>query len=1202
MIKNFLLLACMLMSSVSAISQGSSPPPNLEEQLGKITIPSATVASLMKFTEVPVSYYTGTPDISVPIYTINTGKLSLPIVLRYGASGIRVAENASNVGLGWSLAAEGVLQETVLGIPDNGTYHQNGLGWDNAALLSTDPADQSLLESLSTGGQDGAPDLYTFSFAGYSGKFIYADVTRFLPQQNIAVTTWMNGSNQPEWRFVTQDGTQYFFAIMEKTANRSSESISRSRTWYLTKIVDANNTDTISLSYEPTVTTEVIGRSYHFYTYRPNSSQPLPFDDDMAPNDPAKPGQFGQIEQISHGWQLKTITWNQGSIEYDFVTGDREDMTAGSPRVKNLFLKNKDGETIRVVHFDHSYFLTPNVNDMNGKRLKLDAVTFAPDINSLSSPAAHKYSFEYNPLPLPSKTSNRIDHWGFYNGASINDSRGLIPSFSYPGMNYYGANRDANPNFTKAAMLTKMIYPTGGYAAFTWDVHSKTYPTQQLDSIIVFNDTLIEFEMTCVGNEELTGEWAEDILSIPTAPTDLFGNGIQATWSSGMGISGPNNALTVNHAGGMGWLNERPNGVQFTTPPTIRESKSFSWLASGAYYYSKDVTLYPGKYYSLKGHINSPGYSIEVALKAKWPKKIAQTYTPPADYLGGCRIRSIVLFDTFTRKSITKNYHYSTPAFIAVPQYHEPVMNKYFYYNNGNPPAGNSSDCGYYVSIEGMYVSSNSVHNFNAGVQAGYSWVRETIGNGEAGYTEYHFTNFNETSNHGELPSTWRWGRLTRKSEYNSTNAEVRRTTYGTPISLNPSENFAGHTAVRTGAHPCYAPGSSYPVHFNQKIYSFPCDWLYTDSVKIEDYLTGITTVSVNSYDNPQHRELTRSTNYLSDGSKQTSFIKYPTDFSFSGTPSGDAAAIARMQEKHMHNVPIEQYTQQWLPGSSLPLTMEAGYSRFKIVNSPVNDVVPAGMQTLDVNTAIADFQPAAASTNTITKDSRYTEKGIIEEYDADYNPLTLRGEGQNKLGYIWGYNSTMPIAKVLNDSFSNKRAFTSFEKGANGNWEYGEAGIVTTDKFTGKRAFDLSSGAAKPGMFIPPSDGGPYVPHQPVPGKYIVSYWKQGGSASIVGTISTTVGTSTPGGWTYYEHLLENPLNFVELTGNGLVDELRFYPKDAQMESFTYEPLIGITSRDDAGSRVIFYEYDAMGRLSIERDVFGKILKKYTYQYQGAQ
>lgn len=1185
------------LSLVSGLAYSQNPP-NLDEQLDKLTVPSATAASLLRFSEIPVNFYSGTPDISVPIYTINTGTLTLPITLRYSASGIRVGENASNVGLGWTLVAEGLIQESVLGIPDNNTYHQNGLGWDNAALLSSDPADQALLESLSTGGQDGAPDLYTYSFGGYSGKFIYADVIRTLPQQNLSISTYLNTNNLPEWKIVTQDGTQYFFSKVENIANRSSESITRSRAWYLIRIADANNTDSITFDYEPVVTTEVIGRSYSFYAWRPNSPLQLPFDKDMAPNDPPIPGTYNQVEQISHGWQLKTISWNQGRIEYDFVTGDRQDMTAGSPRVRNIFLKNKDGQTLRVIHLGHSYFETPGVNDLTGKRLKLDAVTFAESPDSLLAASAYKYSFEYNPLPLPGKLSNQIDHWGFYNGAVANASRGLIPSFSYPGMNYYGANRDANPYYTQAAMLTKMYYPTGGYAAFTWEAHAKTYPTQQLDSIIVYNDTLIEFEMACEGNEELTGEW-EDHLTIPTTPSDLFGNGIQATWSCGMGISGPNfPPEAINAADGMAWLNERPIGVPYTTSPTIRASKSFSWLQSGAYHYSQNVTLNPGKYYSLKGHINRPGYSIEVALKAKWPRKVANTYTPPSDYLGGCRIRSIVLYDTFTRKTVTKHYQYSLPSFIATPQYHEPLT-KYFFYNNGNPPSGNASDCGYQIPIEGMYVSSNSVHNFNAGVQAGYDWVKEIIGNGEEGSTVYRYTNFSELTNHGEVPSGWRYGRLREISEFNHVGTEVKRTTYSNQTVLNPAENFAGHTAVRTGAHPCYSPGGSYPVHFNQKQYSFPCDWIFTDSIRTIDYITGVQTLTVNSFENPQHREVTRSTTFLSDGSKQTTFLKYPTDFAVAGSTSGEAAGVATLQERHIHGMPLESYTQKWLPGNGTPLTIAGSCKQYKRVSN--GSAVLNSTQKLELSQGITDFQPTASSTNTISRDTRFRTKATVIETDARNNVLTLVTDGNEKTGYIWGYDGTAIIATVANDSFSRKRAFTSFEKDATGNWAYGDGSVVTTDFLTGKRAFDLSNPASTLGIEVPPAIGTPFLPHQPLPGLYIVSYWKKNGTVAVAGTAPAFTGM-TANGWTYCEHLLTDPLNYIQITGTALIDELRFYPKDAQMESFTYDPLLGITSRNNAGDHIILYEYDAMGRLSVEKDVFGNILKQHTYQYFGGQ
>ncbi|MEJ0055848.1 MAG: hypothetical protein WDN75_09490 [Bacteroidota bacterium] len=46
-------------------------------------------ASLAKFVDIPVSYYTGTPQIGIPIYEIKAGSLSLPVALAYHASELR---------------------------------------------------------------------------------------------------------------------------------------------------------------------------------------------------------------------------------------------------------------------------------------------------------------------------------------------------------------------------------------------------------------------------------------------------------------------------------------------------------------------------------------------------------------------------------------------------------------------------------------------------------------------------------------------------------------------------------------------------------------------------------------------------------------------------------------------------------------------------------------------------------------------------------------------------------------------------------------------------------------------------------------------------------------------------------------------------------------------------------------------------------
>lgn len=47
-----------------------------------------SVFQFIKYGEIPVCEYSGTPYISIPAYTINKGDINLHITLRYHASGI----------------------------------------------------------------------------------------------------------------------------------------------------------------------------------------------------------------------------------------------------------------------------------------------------------------------------------------------------------------------------------------------------------------------------------------------------------------------------------------------------------------------------------------------------------------------------------------------------------------------------------------------------------------------------------------------------------------------------------------------------------------------------------------------------------------------------------------------------------------------------------------------------------------------------------------------------------------------------------------------------------------------------------------------------------------------------------------------------------------------------------------------------------
>jgi len=67
---------------------------------------------------------------------------------------------------------------------------------------------------------------------------------------------------------------------------------------------------------------------------------------------------------------------------------------------------------------------------------------------------------------------------------------------------------------------------------------------------------------------------------------------------------------------------------------------------------------------------------------------------------------------------------------------------------------------------------------------------------------------------------------------------------------------------------------------------------------------------------------------------------------------------------------------------------------------------------------------------------------------------------------------------------------------------------------------------------------------------------------------------------------------------GSG-IDEVRVYPIDAQMVTYTYNPLVGVTSQCDERNRLTFYDYDGFGRLLDSKDNDGNLLKVYNYQYQ---
>ncbi|MBS1669105.1 MAG: RHS repeat protein [Bacteroidetes bacterium] len=138
------------------------------------------------------------------------------------------------------------------------------------------------------------------------------------------------------------------------------------------------------------------------------------------------------------------------------------------------------------------------------------------------------------------------------------------------------------------------------------------------------------------------------------------------------------------------------------------------------------------------------------------------------------------------------------------------------------------------------------------------------------------------------------------------------------------------------------------------------------------------------------------------------------------------------------------------------------------------------------------------------------------------------------------------------NTTYSNEFFFEGFE----------QIGNVSTTAHTGNLSYNGSYNVP----FILPNSR-----------TYLIQWWSYSGS-----------------GWVFNEQAYTGPIIL-----SGQIDDVRVFPTDALMTSYTYNPLVGKTSETDPSGRSIIYQYDGLNRLQTVRDQDNNILKQYDYEYQ---
>lgn len=320
-------------------------------------------SALGKFLTIPVGYYTGIPETNIPIFTIKTSELTVPISLSYHGGGIKVEEVASNVGLGWSLIGGGAIIQQVNGLPDQKGYMKNDMAERTKNFIHLSKAEQMefciLTESLTS--LDTEPDIFYYTFNGESGKFFFDTDGKTIITIPLSKNQISFDSETSSWEIVSTDGTIYRYSAVEvaRTIVQESPSNNFSTNWYVSEIISPNKVDRISFNYYTEYTEHTLLNSE--VAYRAIGLPQICVVDNGST-------QYSYVKSESR--VLSSIQFPGGLVKFIRDTVEREDLK-GSRAIKSIEVYDNTVKLIKKAALDYSYG-----GSTVAKRLFLDKVRF----------------------------------------------------------------------------------------------------------------------------------------------------------------------------------------------------------------------------------------------------------------------------------------------------------------------------------------------------------------------------------------------------------------------------------------------------------------------------------------------------------------------------------------------------------------------------------------------------------------------------------------------------------------------------------------------------------------------------------------------------------------------------------------------------------------------------------------------------------
>jgi hypothetical protein len=981
-----LILGLILISSFKLYSQSN--------KLG-VSIPSPNAASLGIYGEMPVSYFTGVPEISIPLYNVSGNKISLPISMNYHAGGIRPDVHPGWIGNGWSLTAGGVITRMQNGQSDEryrpgqgytGYYYNcsnlNSSDWNSPERMTSGhyyPVQNLALVQVDA---DTEPDEFNFSFMGYVGKFFLDQTGNWQVQCDKKLKVIFNKRDfvkpfitRIPGGYQTNDVSQTFgvFTIIDENGNKyifgtkdnNNTSIEftdvmiptrldgfgatiNATSWYLSQVISADGTEIINLNYERGPLTSQLGYSSSYGAFNsPGVSTGFSWG---IPNSFSSPCTNNVNTASISGWvvfpvYLTSITMPCKNILVDFSA------TSKSNELKYQDdLSNDDDYTKTLFHYE---------TDANGI------------ITGVSSPVDSYFPSRY------------VDN------AIVMGSYGVVP--------YY------------ASHYTEINNTPNNSHRFIW---------LKLDKISIKNTNDNSLNKSISFNYNNNTQQRLQLLSLSindnnNTPVQNYSFGYNT-------LQLPKYLKTFTDH--WGYHNNTLLSTPFYNTPRQGTSQYRSPDPTGILTQAGILTSINFPTGGKTNFIYEPNQYSKVVYRD--PESTWLTGTIPraeSGIGGGLRIKEITSSDGFgysvkKKYFYVKNFSISTNPTSLTSSGVLDTKPKYAFLNTGTLTNGATISYQIEDSNPVIPVTSNS-----SGSLIGYSEVVEQRSDG--GYSIYKFTNHDNGYNDQlQFASTYALsmtyypptslaferGKLLYKADY-SVNATQEKLV---------SENIMIYTSVMPTE---FGGLSAANALYNRA--SLVCGSAYEGRRSA---------YSMHSF--PFLPSLQTSKNYSSDGSgnsvTRTSTYQY----------NYDKNLLSSQRQNSKGQTEVVKFTYPSSLATSDPLNPYSLMINLNNVNKPierivtVNDnVISAELYTYKIlngnkvyNDGVYKFEsPSPVSINSMATtfytyggnlkfDSRYKKVADVN-YDDAGNIASIRKKGNNSTSYLWDYNLQMPVAKIMN-------------------------------------------------------------------------------------------------------------------------------------------------------------------------------------------